>query len=196
LIVSAYRLGKRFGDRWLFRNLAFDLERGASMAVTGSNGRGKTSLLRIVAGLLRQTEGMIHAPGSIGIAGINTALYPELTPAEHIAFFQRLLGVQKTDPERLLEEVGLGGVRCPARQMSTGMQMRLRLAIATVGEPELLILDEPTSGLDPEGRALVARICEAQKARGALILATNDREDLNYVEQELDLDAAVAGTVK
>jgi ABC-type multidrug transport system ATPase subunit len=166
------------------------------MAVTGSNGRGKTSLLRIVAGLLRETEGSIQPAKRIGIAGINTALYAELTPAEHLTFFQKLLGVQTADPERLLDEVGLGGVRCQSRQMSTGMQMRLRLAIATVGEPDLLILDEPTSGLDPEGRALVGRICEAQKERGALILATNDREDLNYVEQELDLDAAVASAVK
>lgn len=196
MIVSANRLGKRFGSRWLFRNLAFELGRGDSMAVTGSNGRGKTSLLRVVAGLLRQTEGTIRSPERMGIAGINTALYAELTPAEHIAFFQKLLGVQGAHPDSLLDEVGLGGVRCQARQMSTGMQMRLRLAIASVGEPDLLILDEPTSGLDPEGTALVGRICEAQKKRGALILATNDREDLCYVGQELDLDAAVAGTDK
>ncbi|MFN7172656.1 MAG: ATP-binding cassette domain-containing protein [Fimbriimonadaceae bacterium] len=196
MIVSAHRLGKRFGDRWLFRNLAFELNRGDSMAVTGSNGRGKTSLLRIVAGLLRQTEGFIEPPKRIGIAGINTALYAELTPPEHLVFFQKLLDVRRADPARILDEVGLSGVRCQSRQMSTGMQMRLRLAIATVGEPDLLILDEPTSGLDREGRALVGRICEAQKERGALILATNDREDLNYVEQELDLDAAVASAVK
>ena len=185
-------LGKRYGRRWLFRDLSFEVERGQRLAILGHNGSGKSTLLRLLAGLLAPTEGRVEGPEgdprtALGYAALEMALYASLTVEEHLELSARLRGCAARTDE-LLEEVGLAYARAlPAGQLSTGMKGRLKLAMATQARPALLLLDEPGAALDEAGRALVSRIAEAQTARGALVVATNDPAERRLATHELEL---------
>lgn len=191
--MRAEGLGKRYGRRWLFRDLSFDLEKGQRLAILGHNGSGKSTLLRLLAGLLTPSEGRVVPPEgdprtALGYAALEMALYASLTVVEHLELAGRLRGVPARTDE-LLDEVGLAYARdLPAGQLSTGMKARLKLAMAVQPRPWALLLDEPGAALDEEGRALVARIAEAQTARGALVVATNDPRERRLATHELVLD--------
>ena len=185
-------LGKRFGGRWLFRGVSFELPKGDALVVSGANGSGKYTLLRTLAGLVHPTEGSVCLPEgdprrTLGMAAIEAGLYPTLTPAEHLDFAARARGCEARTDE-LLAQVGLphaAGVL--AAKLSTGMRARLRLALALQARPAVLLLDEPGAGLDEEGRALVEAIAREQRERGALILATNDPAERRLATHELRL---------
>lgn len=185
-------MGKRYGSRWLFRNISFELTKGSSLVVLGPNGSGKSTLLRIIAGLLPATEGVvIHSAGDtrrgLGVSTLEMALYPALTCVEHLELAGDLRGCEPR-AQLLLDSVGLAhAARLTPLQMSTGMKSRLRLALATQAEPPVLLFDEPGASMDELGRDLVARLCEEQVGRGALILATNDPAERRLATSELVL---------
>lgn len=186
-MIAADSLGKRFGDRWLFRGLEFRLGRADVLLVTGANGSGKSTLLRIIAGLSAASEGSTACEGEVGLAAIEMALYPNLTISEHLTFFSDLRGVG-ADPEFWLGQTGLHEARDRlASQISTGMKARVRLALACLHRPAILLLDEPTAGLDEGGLALVSGLIQAQRERGVTILATNDPNDRRFATHELAL---------
>ena len=190
--MRAEGLGKRYGRRWLFRDLSFSLETGQRLAILGHNGSGKSTLLRILAGLLAPSEGRVVPPEgdprlSLGYAALEMALYAPLTVAEHLRLAAELRGCEARADE-LLDAVGLAHARdLPAGQLSTGMKARLKLAMAIQPRPSVLLLDEPGAALDEEGRALVARIADEQTARGALVVATNDPLERRLATHELAL---------
>lgn len=188
-------LGKRFERRWVFRALDLNLVLGDSLVVAGRNGAGKSTLLRILAGVIPATEGDTAVEGCvgeprnrIGLCSPEQSLYEALTGSENLRFFARLRGLSAFDPRACLQRVGLegrGDDRVSA--YSTGMKQRLRLALATMHEPPVLLLDEPGAGLDDAGRAIVDRIVEAARSRGIVIVATNDRAEYRYGDRRLEL---------
>ena len=190
--MRAERVGKRYGRRWIFRDLSFTVERGQRLAILGDNGSGKSTLLRLLAGLLAPTEGRVEGPPgdartALGYAALEMALYAPLTVGEHLRLAGRLRGCDAREDE-LLEEVGLGYARLfPAGELSTGMKARLKLAMAVQPRPAVLLLDEPGAALDEAGRELVAKIAAAQTLRGALVVATNDPAERRLATHELEL---------
>lgn len=190
-MLVARELGKRFGSRWIFRRVSFELGKGDSLLVTGRNGAGKSTLLKALAGLMPLSEGAVERPAEVrtglGYAALDGRLYPALTAREHWEFAARARGIQAPED---LSPYGLGKAWDePAAALSTGQRARLRLALAVQAAPAVLLLDEPSASLDEDGRALVARLVEEQIARGALIVATNDPLDRRYGHAELALDA-------
>ncbi len=184
-MLTAEALGRRFGDRWIFRGISLEAGKGQVIAVTGPNGQGKSTLLKVLSGLIEASEGTCSHTGSIGWCAIDSSLYPSLTAREHIDLAQTLQGGSKT-AQQILDSVGLGhAIDKQADQMSTGMKVRLKLALAVQHEPKILFLDEPTAALDEEGRKTVAAIVAAQKERGATLIATNDQADLEMATHEL-----------
>lgn len=187
-------LGKRFNARWVFRGLSFTTQPGQRLAILGKNGRGKSTLLRTIAGLIPATEGKVTFPEGdpryvMGYSALEMAVYPQLTADEHLAFAANLRGCPARCSE-LLEYVGLAyAATTPANQMSTGMKARLKLALALQTTPQVLILDEPGAGLDADGRDLIERIANDQAERGCLIFATNDPNERRLATHELDLDS-------
>lgn len=185
-------VGRRFGSRWVLAGVSLALAPGDVLAVLGANGSGKSTLLRILAGLLAPSRGRVARPPgevrhTIGYAAPDVALYPTLTPGEHLDLTGRLRGVPARTTE-LLERVGLAAAAGQwARELSTGMRARLKLAIALQASPPVLVLDEPTAALDENGRALVAGIV-AERRDAVTVLATNDPSDVAMAGLQLRLN--------
>jgi heme ABC exporter ATP-binding subunit CcmA len=179
-VLTARRLGKRYGEKRVLRRIDLDLPRGGFLVVTGPNGAGKTTLLRICAGLTQPTEGSIERDASraqVGYLGHEALVYRELTALENLDLYGRLYRI----PERrerigmLLERFGLWEARHErVAAYSRGMTQRLALCRVLLHEPELLVLDEPYSALDEAGVELLdAQLAELRGER-TFLLATHD----------------------
>jgi heme exporter protein A len=191
-VLAVENLGKRYGDRWLFRGLTFAVEPGQCLVIAGPNGTGKSTLVKILAALVAPSEGMVKVDGDrrrdVGYMALELQPYTNLTPAEHLTLFAEMRGKPEPAPERWLDYVGLSDLMQPnlvAGQMSSGMKARLKLAIALQTEPGLLILDEPGVALDELGKDVLKKTRDDQLKRGALILATNDPEERRWATHEL-----------
>ncbi len=179
--LSAFDLVCVRGGRQVFRDLNFAVDAGEALLVTGPNAAGKSSLLRLVAGLLRPQEGRLELAGSdpeLSIAeqahylGHLDALKPSLSVAENLAFWAAFLGGGEVKGAAALAAVGLGSLaRLPATYLSAGQRRRLSLARLIAVERPIWLLDEPTSALDASGQAMLAGIMQAHLAGGGLILA-------------------------
>jgi ABC-2 type transport system ATP-binding protein len=149
------------------------VEEGETFGFIGRNGAGKTTTIKILCGLLRQTQGEAlifglpsrarKARTLIGYLPENPYFYEYLTPRETIDFYGRLQGLDKNARERswgrLAELLDLNDIAAQrVRSFSKGMRQRLGFAVALVGDPELVILDEPMSGLDPMGRRAIREL--------------------------------------
>ena len=179
-MLTARRLGKRFGEKRVLRKIDLDLPSGGFLVVTGANGSGKTTLLRICAGLAQPTEGTIERGASraqVGYLGHEPLVYRELTALENLELYGRLYRVPER-PERigmLLERFGLWDARHErVVSFSRGMTQRLALCRVLLHEPELLVLDEPYSALDEGGAELLdAQLAELRGER-TVLLSTHD----------------------
>ncbi|MBV8478847.1 MAG: ABC transporter ATP-binding protein [Actinobacteria bacterium] len=179
-MLTARKLGKRYGDKRVLRGVDLDVALGDLALVTGPNGSGKTTLLRICAGLALPTEGEIAVDvprARVGYLAHEPLVYRELTAFENLDLYGRLYRV----PERrerigmLLERFGLWEVRHDrVASYSRGMTQRLALCRVLLHDPQLLVLDEPFTALDEAGAALLdAQLAELVGDR-TLLVSTHD----------------------
>lgn len=177
------------GDRCLFRDLSIELESGQLLHVTGSNGSGKTSLLRVLCGLSQPDEGAVRWRGGL-IERLETR-YPEqlaylghlegskgdLSALENLRFhFSLRQPLEDGVIEEALVEMGLSRVRSlPVRFLSAGQRRRVALARTILSEVPMWIMDEPYANLDTQGRALVThKITEHLVAGGLVVMAVHE----------------------
>src|SRR5438046_1953988 len=173
-VVSVRDLRKRYRrrDPWAVDGVTFELQPGQAFGLLGPNGSGKTSVVKMIAGLLRPNEGKIALFGSepgnpesraqLGFAPEDPDFPKFLRASEVLDYFASLLGLDDGERKRRIPETlafaGLDKERRQVRQFSKGMKQRLGIAQAILGRPKLLILDEPTADLDPLGRRDVRAI--------------------------------------
>lgn len=169
------------GGREVFSGLDFDASSGEALAVTGPNGSGKTSLLRLIAGLLTAEGGSIGLEGGEAeltlpeqahYLGHRDALKPALSVAENLSFWRDFLGSEVSDMAESLAAVGLDhAAHLPAAFLSAGQRRRLSIARLLAARRPIWLLDEPTNALDTAGQAMFAALMGDHMARGGLIIA-------------------------
>ncbi|GAB7009719.1 ABC transporter ATP-binding protein [Halorubrum trueperi] len=172
---------KEFSDVTAVRDLDLTVEEGEVYGFLGPNGAGKSTTIDMVLDLVRPTEGTVRVLGrdatdegvairrQTGVLPDGFAVYDRLSGRKHVEFAIRSKEVDD-DPDDLLDRVGLlADADRKAGGYSKGMRQRLALAMALVGDPDLLILDEPSSGLDPAGAKEMREIVRTESERGATV---------------------------
>ena len=188
-LLSARGVARRFGRHVALAPATLDVRAGAALALIGPNGAGKSTLLAVLAGALEPTAGEVRRaepPPRVGWVPQRPAQYGRLSARENLELFARLEGVPSVPEtvQRLLGLVRLPDDGQPAAELSAGNQQRLNVAIALLGDPDVLLLDEPTASLDPGQRRRVWDVVGEVKERGgAVVFAT---QNLDEVERTAD----------
>jgi heme exporter protein A len=179
--IRGENLGCSRGGRQVFAGLNFSLSSGQALLVTGQNGAGKSSLLRMIAGLICISAGRIEAEGGAEDAplaeqthylGHQDALKPSLSVAENLEFWAAYFGAARAAVEPALEAVDLAGLAgLPAAYLSAGQRRRLSIARLIAAPRPLWLLDEPTSALDEPSQKRLAELMRGHLGGGGMIIA-------------------------
>ncbi|MEM9544908.1 MAG: ATP-binding cassette domain-containing protein [Bacteroidota bacterium] len=170
----------------ILSELSLAVPQNSIFGLLGNNGVGKTTLIRIIVGLMRPRIGAIQLFGllvrekrqelmsKIGILIESPSLYGHLTGLQNLHVFGAYIGASHFDIQRVIQQTGMESFQHKkSKQYSTGMKQRLGIAIALLRNPELLILDEPTNGLDPEGIVELRNLLYDLKQEGKTILVSS-----------------------
>lgn len=188
-------LVKRYGDHAAVAGVSFEVQRGELLALLGTNGAGKTTIIEICEGFRTADAGRVQVLGLDPITDA-TRLRPQVgvmlqdgvggyTGARALELLELFAGyaAHPQNPRELLELVGLAdSARTPVKRLSGGQQQRLSLALALVGRPELLFLDEPTTGMDPRARRTTWELIRQLRADGVSVVLTT-----HYLAEAEDL---------
>ena len=170
-LVQTHNLTKQYGQHKAVNNVNLSVRKGEIYGLIGRNGAGKTTILRLISGLAKPTKGSISLFGQnsrdsiymqrhIGLLIETSGIYPDMSARENVKLKCMAMGISNNSYiAELLKNVGLSAVdKKKVKFFSVGMKQRLGIALALVGNPELVILDEPVNGLDPQGIAEIREI--------------------------------------
>jgi ABC-2 type transport system ATP-binding protein len=199
LAIEVSGLRKSYGSLEAVRGLSFGVERGEVFGLLGPNGAGKTTTVEILEGYRRRSAGEVwvlgqdpeerdrHLQERVGIVLQSCGFYPRLTVREAVEHFAKAYPSPR-DPGETIALVGLDEkADARAGQLSGGQKRRLDLALALVGDPELVFLDEPTTGFDPAARRTAWSVVERLKDLGKTVVLTT-----HYLEEAQALADRVA----
>lgn len=195
-LVQLVGVGVRIGSTQILRDVNLEIDAGEVVGLFGANGAGKTTALRLIATLIRPSQGSGTVLGAeltssdryevrrrIGMIGHVPGIYPELTLGENLRFSARMAGVPTEKVATALAAVGLAGaIDRRAGASSHGMQRRAEFARELMIDRSLLLLDEPHSALDRDAVDLVEGLIERKAAEGgAVVVVSHDRDRINAI---------------
>ncbi|MDR1033103.1 MAG: ATP-binding cassette domain-containing protein [Candidatus Nomurabacteria bacterium] len=181
-IISVNNFRMAFGDKEVIKDLSFDVKKGETFGLLGSNGSGKTTTIRALLGLYAPTGGNLLVDGqeftpentvTVGYLPEERGLYKKETVIDVMTYFGKLKGLKnpKEWSLKFLDRVGIGDkAKDKVDKLSSGQQQKVQLGITIMNNPKLLILDEPTKGFDPVNRRLLMDIIKEVQSRGATVL--------------------------
>ena len=184
-VLKTENLSKVYGTHRAVNRINMHIEKGAIYGFIGKNGAGKTTFMRMVAGLATPTEGSMELFGSkdlekqrkrMGTLIEHSGVYANMTAKENLEIVRRSFGItEKNAVDEMLEFVGLGNTaKKKVKNFSMGMKQRLGIAISLLCNPDFLILDEPINGLDPEGiKEIRELLLKLNRERGITILISS-----------------------
>ena len=194
LSISFDDVSLSFGRRELFKNISLELRGGKVIGVTGANGAGKSTFLKLAGKILKPDSGEVRYLTEKKIAAVSPEMkiYDALTAEENLKFFAELRGKNLSAEEilKLGERVGLdleifGKTR--VENFSTGMRQRLKFAIVLSVDADIWLLDEPTANLDDAGRDKFFQAIRAAKSDKIILLVTNDRAEVEICDEIIRL---------
>lgn len=192
-IVSIKDFSMRFGEQSVIEKLSFEVKRGETFGLLGSNGSGKTTTIRALLGIYPPTSGELLVGGKpysvsgdvrLGYLPEERGLYKKESVIDTMVYFGELKGLARDEAREAsldyLERVKLADkAKTRLDKLSGGQQQKIQLGITIMANPELLILDEPTKGFDPVNRKLLMDIIEEHQAKGAtVIMVTHQMEEV------------------
>lgn len=183
-IVELQQAEKHYQGVKALKNIDLSLEQGEVLGLFGHNGAGKTTIIKLILGLIKPTAGKVcvfgedptgdnayHLCRQLGFLQENVSFYQQMSGRKVLDYFAKLKGCDKKQVTNLLEEVGLSHAAMRrVKTYSKGMRQRLGLAQALLGQPKLLLLDEPTVGLDPIATQDFYQGIARLKAQGSTII--------------------------
>jgi ABC-2 type transport system ATP-binding protein len=199
LAVSVRHVTKVIRGAVVLDDVSLELASGRVYGLRGSNGSGKTMLMRALCGLIRPTQGEVTVdgrklgssvafPSGVGALIEHPAFLAKLTGFNNLALLGRIRGVVTAgDVRQALRDVGLNPAdRRPFRKFSLGMKQRLGIAAALMEHPGLIVLDEPANGLDEEAMRLLRQLLTRRRDEGALVvLSSHDQAELEFLADEI-----------
>jgi len=205
-LVSLTDAGKSYQQIDALKSVTMSLNQGEVMGLFGHNGAGKTTMMKLILGVVSPSRGSVevmgmapdskeawHCRSKVGYLPENVSFYDQLTGLEVLTYFAKLKGFTKGSSQgsakkhatALLEQVGIThAMKRPVKTYSKGMRQRLGLAQAFIGEPKLLLLDEPTVGLDPIATRDFYQTVDQLKSNGSSVILCS--HVLPGVEQHID----------
>src|SRR4030095_8994508 len=177
----ARRLSRRSGQMWALRDLSLRVAEGEALGIFGHNGAGKTTILKILAGITTPTTGEITIRGRLAaLVEVSSGFHPELTGMENVFFHGAVLGMRRSEIRKKLESIiefsGVGRyIEVPVKRYSSGMYVRLGFAIAAHLDPDILLLDEVLAVGDAAFQAkCLQRIAELRKQGRTIVFISHD----------------------
>lgn len=201
-VISLQSLTKKYNNFTAVKNVSLNVRKGDIYGLIGKNGAGKTTLFKMILGLSSPTDGTVSINGSqsnhellkernnIGFL-IGSNFFGYLDAHQNIEYYRKLKGIKdKNETDRVLEIVGLAGVKKPFKAYSMGMKQRLGIANAILGNPEIVILDEPVNGLDPQGIVDIRNLIKLLNEKYGMTLVVS-----SHILSELDIVANRFGII-
>ncbi|MEA1911282.1 MAG: ATP-binding cassette domain-containing protein, partial [Spirochaetota bacterium] len=189
-MISINNLTKIFGENAAVNDISLDIPRGQILGILGPNGAGKTTTLRMITGYITPSSGsvmvngidastnFIDVKGHIGYLPESSPIYPDMLVYDYLKFIANIRDISSSDTLKRLQELAdLCGIRevmhKPVSTLSRGYKQRVGLALALMGDPDILILDEPTSGLDPNQIVEIRSIIKEIGKKKTIIFSTH-----------------------
>lgn len=194
LVLETKMLTKKYRKQIAVNKVNMNIKKGDIYGLIGKNGAGKTTIMKMICGLIHSTEGDIKLLGSndlnkgrnrMGCIIEQPALYGDMTAKENLKYYTKLLGITDySNIDKLLDLVGLKNVdKKKCKNFSLGMKQRLSIAISLLNNPDFLILDEPINGLDPSGikeiRELILKLNNERKI--TILISSHILGELNKI---------------
>ena len=201
-MIKVSNLTKKYGNNLAVDNISFEIEKGKIYGFLGPNGAGKSTTMNIITGCLAQTEGSVTVDGHdvyeepleakklIGYLPELPPLYTDMTPKEYLTFVAEAKGVKATEigleVERVMERTALTSVSGRLiRNLSKGYRQRVGIAMALLGDPEIIILDEPTVGLDPRQIIEIRELIKSLGEDHTVILSSHILSEIQEVCEQV-----------
>lgn len=195
-ILTTKELGKNFKNKHVLNQINIRVPEGKIYCIMGPNGAGKSTLLKMISGIEKPTEGDINFKGenwkredlkTIGSLIEEPGLFDNLTVEDNIKLKLKLHHVENKDQEQILNMLGFGDHNQEkVKGFSTGMRQRLGIALAFMGNPDLVVLDEPTNGLDTFGIHELRELLMLEKKQGkTIIIASHMLSEIQKVADRI-----------
>lgn len=205
--VRLHKMSKSYDQTTALKELSLTMRRGEIFCLLGQNGAGKSTAINCLTGLHNCTHGnafvfglsvnheMPEIQSMMGVCSQDDFLFPDLSGSAHLAFWARFKGLSRQqvgkEVARALGDVSLtSAASAPASTYSGGMKRRLSVAIASMGDPQIIFLDEPTTGLDPLSRRRVWGMIERLKEGRVICLTTHSMEEADVLGNEIAILAS------